>query len=288
MGEGASTLNARTEVERTTTLPNVVGMLTGRRVNARRAGHGVGADRDTGGTVELAAGHYVSSVFDIVHNFGRSTALFSSQPRMALVDRSWDDVNGGTDPYGLDDGRDKINRFVSTTDDHELVDRLTAMLSKSPKAFTYAQLSLLDDVGRTSGYASSAYRTTLTEVDRMVGQVLGTITSSPELNGHTLVILTAGAGGRGHSNEDRTVRGNYTVPLMVWGPDVVAGADLYALNPAYLDPGKLQPGYSGTQPIRNGVVANLATTALQLPRIPGSGMNPDQVFNVFVGDDPQQ
>ena len=154
MGEGASTLNARTEVERTTTLPNVVGMLTGRRVNADRGGHGVRADRDTGLTVQAAAGRYVSSTFDIVHNFGLSTALFSSQPRMALVDRSWDDVNGGTDPYGLDDGRDKINRFVSTTDDHELVDRLTAMLSTSPKALTVAQLSLLDDVGRTSGYAS--------------------------------------------------------------------------------------------------------------------------------------
>lgn len=288
MGEGASTLNARTEVERTTTLPNVVGMLTGRRVNADRGGHGVRADRDTGLTVQAAAGRYVSSTFDIVHNFGLSTALFSSQPRMALVDRSWDDVNGGLDPYGLDDGRDKINRFVSTTDDQELIDRLSAMLSTSPKALTVAQLSLLDDVGRTSGYASQAYRTTLTEVDAMVGRVLTTITSSPTLEGHTLVLLTAGAGGRGHTNEDRTVRGNYTVPFIAWGPDVVAGADLYALNPAYQDPGTLQPGYSATQPIRNGVVANLATAALQLPRIPGSTMNADQSFNVFVGPDPQQ
>ena len=33
LAEGASTLNARTAVERTTMLPNLVGMLTGRRVN---------------------------------------------------------------------------------------------------------------------------------------------------------------------------------------------------------------------------------------------------------------
>jgi len=288
MSEGASTLNARTEVERTTTLPNDVGMLTGRRVNATRGGHGVKADRDTGATVQAAAGRYVSSVFDIVHNFGRSTALFSSQPKMALVDRSWDDVNGGTDPYGLDDGRDKINRYVATADDQELVDRLTAMLSTSPKTFTYAQLSLLDDVGKANGFASPTYRTTLTEVDSMIGRVMSTIDSSPELSGHTLVLLTAGAGGRGTSNEDRTVRGNYTVPFLAWGPNVVAGADLYALNPAYQDPGKLQPGYGGTQPIRNGVVANLATAALQLPRIPGSTMNSTQSFNVFVGSDSPQ
>ena len=134
-------------------------MLTGRRVNASEGGHGVTADRDTGSTVQAASGHYVSSVFDIVHNFGLSTALFSSQPRMALVDRSWDGTNGGTDPYGVDDGRDKINQYVATADDQDLVDRLTAMLAKSPKTFTYAQLSMLDDVGRASGYASPAYRT---------------------------------------------------------------------------------------------------------------------------------
>jgi hypothetical protein len=146
--QGASTLNARTEVERTTTLPNTVGMLTGRRVKASVGGHGVKGDRDTGGTVQSTAGRYTSSVFDLVHNSGRSTALFSSSPRMGMVDRSWDGVNGGTDPYGLDDGRDKIDDFVSTTDDHELVDRLVAMLGSTPRTFTLAQLSELDDAGQ--------------------------------------------------------------------------------------------------------------------------------------------
>ena len=282
MTEGASTLNARTEVERTTTLPNVVGMLTGRRVKASMGGHGVKSDRDTGGTVALAAGHYVSSVFDITHNFGLHTALFSSAPRMALVDRSWDDVNGGTDPYGLDDGRDKIDHLVSTADDRELVDRLTTMLTRSPKAFTFAQLTMLDDAGRTHGYASPAYRTALTEVDGMVGRILSTISATPRLDGHTLVLLTAGAGGRGLTNTDHTLRGNYTVPLMAWGPGVIAGSDLYALNPAYTDPGTLQPSWTGAQPIRTGVLANLTTSALRLPRVPGSTMNAGQDFNLFV------
>jgi len=289
MSQGASTLNARTEVERTTTLPNDVGMLTGRRVNASRGGHGVTADRDTTSTVQAGAGHYVSSAFDIVHNFGRSTAVFSSQSRMAMVDRSWDGTNGGTDPYGVDDGRDKIDQYVATANDQDLVDRLTGMLAKSPKTFTYAQLSKLDDVGRSSGYASPAYRTTLTQVDAMLGRIMSTIAASPTLDGHTLVLLTAGAGGRGKSNLDRTVRGNFTVPFVAWGPSVVAGADLYDLNPAYQDPGKLQPGYgAAAQPIRNGTAANLVTAALRLPRIPGSSMNADQSFNLVVGPDTPQ
>jgi hypothetical protein len=286
--QGASTLNARTEVERTTTLPNTVGMLTGRRVKASVGGHGVKGDRDTGGTVQSTAGRYTSSVFDLVHNSGRSTALFSSSPRMGMVDRSWDGVNGGTDPYGLDDGRDKIDDFVSTTDDHELVDRLVAMLGSTPRTFTLAQLSELDDAGRTYGYGSPEYKAALADVDRMVGRILQAVDASPKLAGHTLVVLTAGAGGRQHSNADATLRGNYTVPFLVWGPGVVSGADLYDLNPDYQDPGKARPTYRGPQPIRNGMLANLATAALRLPRIPGSGMNAGQDLNVFVGGPAQQ
>jgi hypothetical protein len=288
MSEGAATLNARTEVERTTTLPNMVAMLTGRRVKARAGGHGVKFDRDNGGTVQSTAGRYVSSIFDLVHNFGRSTALFSSQPRAALVDRSWDEVNGGGDPYGLDDGRDKIDDYVATIDDHDLVDRLSATLQGTPRNFTLAQLSLLDDAGRAYGYSSHQYREALVEVDRMVGRLIQTVNASPKLAGHTLVILTAGAGGRQQSNADRTLRGNYTVPFLVWGPGVVSGADLYALNPDYQDPARTQPTYRGPQPIRNGMLANLATSALRLPRIPGSGLNAGQDLNVFVGGPAQQ
>ena len=56
IGEGASTLNARTTTERTTTLPNVVSMLTGRRVKATRGGHGIARDKARSGTVATASG----------------------------------------------------------------------------------------------------------------------------------------------------------------------------------------------------------------------------------------
>ena len=41
MAEGASTLNARTEVEQTVTLPNHTGMVTSRRMDRTQGGHGV-------------------------------------------------------------------------------------------------------------------------------------------------------------------------------------------------------------------------------------------------------
>ena len=92
MAQGASTLNARTEREMTVTLPNHTGMVTGRRIAASRGGHGVtwNDDRRRPPTVQRAAGHDVSSVFRVVHNASRGTALFASKTKFSLFERSWD------------------------------------------------------------------------------------------------------------------------------------------------------------------------------------------------------
>ena len=282
ISEGASTLNARTTTERTTTLPNVVSMLTGRRVNASRAGHGVAGTKNRSGTVQGASGKYVSSVFDLVHNFGLDTALFSSQPDLGLVRRSWDATNGGPDPYGEDNGRDKISRYVLTKQDGELIDDLTASLAAQPAAFSFVELSGLAATGRASGWQSHAFAAKVTEVDALVGRLMSTIESSPALAQSTLVILTADSGGKDRDHTKRTERRNYTVPFLVWGPGVAVGADLYALNPSLADPRRAQVGYHVAQPVRNGLVANLATDALGLPALPGSTMNRAQDFVVFA------
>ena len=73
MREGAWTFNARTEQEMTKTLPNHTGMLTGRRIDEKKGGHGIDFNSDTGTTVHKAAGHYVASVFDVVHDRGGRT-----------------------------------------------------------------------------------------------------------------------------------------------------------------------------------------------------------------------
>src|SRR6478752_1207219 len=55
LDEGAGTLNARTEYEQTVTLPNHAGMMTGRRIDAAKGGHGVTWDDDrTAMTVQKA------------------------------------------------------------------------------------------------------------------------------------------------------------------------------------------------------------------------------------------
>ncbi|MGL5808325.1 MAG: alkaline phosphatase [Nocardioides sp.] len=73
---GASTLNARTAYERTRTLPNHTGMMTGRPIDPAIGGHGVTFNADNGGgSAHTLTGGRVASVFGRVHRAGGSTAL---------------------------------------------------------------------------------------------------------------------------------------------------------------------------------------------------------------------
>jgi hypothetical protein len=106
--EGASTLNARTVREKTTTTPNHTTMLTGRRVDAKHGGHGYTENFDNVSTIHQAAGHYVTSVFDVVHDHGGSTAFFGAKSKFRLYKRTWN-THGAPDRVGRNNGRAKID-----------------------------------------------------------------------------------------------------------------------------------------------------------------------------------
>ena len=83
--EGASTMDARTEVELTVTLPNHTGMLTGRRVDPTRAAT---ASPGTSGRRRHRARRRrrgVASVFDVVHDAGGTSALFAGKEKFELL-----------------------------------------------------------------------------------------------------------------------------------------------------------------------------------------------------------
>ena len=253
---GATTLNARTEFELTDTLPNHTGMVTGRRIEAATGGHGVtwNDERLTPPTVQAAAGHDVASVFNVVHDAGGSTAFFASKAKFSLWERSWPDA---------------IDTDVIVEDNRRLTAQFVGDLTARTRSFRFLHLSAPDVAGHARGFMSPAYLTAVTATDRLVRTVMRAISSSPTLAGHTAVILTADHGGRGASHRDPVRPANYTVPFMVWGPDVARGADLYAINPSYTNPRRDRTTY-GDAPIRNGDVANLTLDLLELPAVPGS------------------
>lgn len=250
---GTTTLNARTELELTDTLPNHTGMVTGRRIEAATGGHGVtwNDDRLTPPTVQAAAGHDVSSVFNVVHDAGGSTAFFASKTKFSLWERSWPDA---------------IDTDVIVEDNKALVANFVGDLTNQTRSFRFLHLSAPDVAGHARGFMGPAYLKAVTATDRLLRTVMSTISSSPTLAGHTAIILTADHGGRGASHRAPNRPANYTIPFMVWGPGVAAGADLYSVNPTYSNPRRTHTTYADV-PIRNGDVANLALDLLELPAV---------------------
>jgi hypothetical protein len=280
MREGAYTLNARTVREQTATLPNHTAMLTGRRVDDKHGGHGYSDNLDNGSTVHRAAGHYVASVFDVVHDHGDSTALYASKMKFKLYERTWN-THGRPDSIGRNDGRAKIDRLTIDGDNTRLVAELIAELRRSPREFTFVHLSLPDRVGHAHEFMGQEYLDAVQYTDRLLGRILNTVAARPGLRRNTLVILTADHGGRGAAHYGAGRLQNYRIPFMAWGPGVAAGRDLYDLNPDYRDPGASRSSYHGEQPIRNADLANLVTDALDLPQVPGSEFDSPQTLNVF-------
>lgn len=276
---GASTMNARLAYERSTPLPNTLSLLTGRPVVKKRGGHGVKHDEDRGRTLHETAGQYVSSVFDRVHNGGRSTAVYTSRSSATIMKRSWNNKNGGTDPVGRDNGRKKLSKFVLYRDKDKLVaKRAMQDLGSRPKTFTYVELSALKRIGDATKYGGPKYAAALNRVDKQVSGIVRTVSHNAATAGHTMVVIVGGSAGAKAGNRKPA---SYTTPLVVWGPGVVAGADLYDLNPAWTNPGKAKVPYK-SNPIFTGVVANLALAVLGLAPLPGSSLNPTSSLNVFV------
>lgn len=281
MREGSYTFNARTEQELTITLPNHTGMLTGRRVDDSHGGHGVDFNTDTGSTVHKAAGEYVASVFDTVHDRGGKTALYSAKTKFALYQRTWN-TYGRTDTVGKKNhGRTKIDKVVINTDNAKLVASLNAELKSKPRTFTFLHVSLPDAAGHAHGFMGKDYLAAVQQTDKLLGTLLNTIKGNSSLRKHMLVVLTADHGGNGASHSDKTSLQNYRIPFMAWGAGVPAGKDLYRMNPTYADPGTRRTSYSGKQPIRNGDLANLVTDVLDWAPVRGSQFNKAQKLDLF-------
>ena len=269
MRQGASTLNARTAREETWTLPNHTTIVTGRRVEAARTGHGVwwNDERTDPTTVHDAAGHHVSSVFQVVGSRDRRTGLFASKEKLRLFKRSWPGA---------------IDRLVVQEDNQTLARQARLDLVKNRRALTFLHLSGPDDIGHQKGFLTAAHLAAVHEADRLLGRLVAAIEARPRLRRHVTLIVTADHGGGPDGHGDPTEPVTYRIPFVVWGAGVQAGADLYDLNTSdFRNPGTRRTRYGLKRPpIRNGDAANLATDLLGLRAVPGSQFNAEQSLDV--------
>jgi predicted AlkP superfamily pyrophosphatase or phosphodiesterase len=267
---GASTLNARTAYERTETMPNHSSLFTGRRVEDSHAHHVTFNDDEARTDIHSVADEYVTSMFDVVHDRGRRTLFFAGKEKFAFWNRSWSSTFGAPDTTGLDDGRDKITAY-RYGEASAMTDALVSSLRTRPAALSYLHVPLPDKAGHAYGFMTQPYLQAVEASAKLVNRVLTAIRRDDHLRGRTTVVLTAdhGGGGGAKSHSDPTLLRNYRIPFMVWGAGARAGTDLYRLNPERVEPGTSRPGYGSRPPIRNLDLADLVTTLLGYPPVPG-------------------
>lgn len=284
--QGAFTDNARTDYDFTETLPNHTSQLTGRGVLGP-TGHNwtENGDPPPGQTLASNKGAYVAGAFDVAHDHGLRTGLFAGKSKFSLFTASWDATNGLSDTTGPDNGRNKIDVAQTLTESSsatvELVNAFVTNMAAQPFNYAFVHLADPDVVGHAAGWnvtPGSAYCESIKSMDGLLGLILNLVDQDPDLTGRTAIVLTSDHGGLSRGHDNPYLPEDYTIPFCAWGPGVMAGLDLYTLNPmTRLDPGTDRPGYSAPiQPIRNGEAANLALHLLGLGPVPGSTINQSQ------------
>ena len=269
VGEGVSTMRAHTVADSTKTLPNQLSMITGRPAKAPAGGHGV-TKESVSGTVHAKAGRYVPTIFDVAHDNGRSTAVYTTDKRFAAALGSWSGRHGGRDAQGLDNGTDKFTVRTENAKAAKLVKQVKRRLNSAPAQLTYVHLSGPDAAGHAKGFGSAAYKKAVADADKQVGRILKAVRRNAALRGSTLVVLTSSNGGSKRTHNDASDRKNNTVPFVIWGPEtgLPAGTDLFSLNP-HLTESADQVG-NDVATVRNASLPNVVLTALRLPSVPGS------------------
>jgi predicted AlkP superfamily pyrophosphatase or phosphodiesterase len=288
--EGAWTHNARTDFDYTITLPNHTCMVTGRPVRdkaaspAALAGHLWRVNSDPGeATIHGNRHDYVASTFDVAHDNGLRTCMLASKSKFVLYDQSYDGRSGAPDTIGTDNGRDKIDLYVKSSDTSAMTSRFIDEMKANPFHYSFLHYHDTDSAGHAKTWGSPQYNEALKKIDTQLGRILELVATDERFKGKTAIILSADHGGKGIDHGFNTNPLNYTIPFYVWGPGVAAGKDLYSLNTATrADPQSGRPDYtgSGLQPIRNGDGANLALKLLGLGPVPGSVINAAQDLKV--------
>ncbi len=282
---GARTWNARTDADYAVTLPNHVCMVTGRGILGEHGHHWVGnGDPGKGETLATNRGHYVHSIFDVAHDHGHRTAMWSGKTKFVLFDVSYNEEHGPPDTVGEDNGRDKLDHshVDGSLTTEQIVESFISEMSRDPIGLAFVHFADPDTAGHRHGWGTARYRDSIIAVDDALGRILKLIGEDPRLDGRTAIIITADHGGRSKSHGHVGDLRDTMIPFLVWGPGVAKG-DLYKMNPeTRINPGpapQVPYGEPG-QPIRNGDLGNLAMHLLGLDPIPGSTINAKQDLQV--------
>ncbi len=256
--EGASTLNARTDYDYTVTLPNHACMITGYPV-VGSYGHHLTDNTLVNKTIHDFAGRHIFSIFDVLHQNNRRSAMLASKLKFHIYEHS----------FPID--------IVSLTDQDDLktLEVFQKLTDEGLPDFVFMHFAGADHVGHHKGWKIGAHSSYMNEVRNLNGYlqiVFNGIRSKAVLKDSTVIIITSDHGGEGLGHSDKNNFHDYTIPFIIWGKPVAKGVDLYRINrDRCKDPSNKRIAYGDSdQPIRNGDAANLALFVLGLPSVEGS------------------
>jgi len=282
---GAATLNAQTDFQSTATMPNHIGMLTGRPVYGDH-GHNYVKDGFFGSAIHDVSQKYISSVFDVVYRYGLRSTFFASNYNFGLFVISYTQASSMFDIPVLKKNASRFQSYYITRgQDDDTFRKFRYELIHYDSSLIFLHMAGPQMVGQSRGWdvqEGSFYLKSVIKVDRYIGEILKAIKENKHLMNSTYLIITTDHGGSQKNYVDFMNPDNYTIPFMVWGPEIARGQDLYQLNKGRRrDPGKRKvPNISMAQPVRNTDAANLVLYLLNLPSVSGSVSNVAQDLNV--------
>jgi predicted AlkP superfamily pyrophosphatase or phosphodiesterase len=286
MRTGASTLNARTDLRSSLTLPNMISILTGRPVFDGTQAHKYLSNEYTGYATHDYKDVYIESIFDVLHENNMRAAFFSAKDKMGVFIKSYtDEKYVGPSKRGSKDPARIQSYFIADKNDGATLDKFLIDLNNFDSRFIFLHLAGPDRAGHQSGWSveeGSAYMAAVQRVDSQIGEIIEAVQKRRHLRENVYLIITSDHGGDGEDHFNIYNKYNYTVPFIVWGPGVAKGADLYELNSdTRRDPKEGMVVFeSDKQPVRNSDAGNLALSLLELPSIPNSVINALQSLRV--------
>jgi len=289
--QGASTLNARSDVHDTKALPNNVSIITGRPVYDTDSAHRYVLNSYTGQAIHDIRNKYIHSFFDVLYSNNYRNAFFASKHWMGLFIKSYTAPRPPGSIFNRKKNPSRFQSFVVTEkDDAKTFEAFMIELTNFDARCIFLHFSGVEAAGRASGWdvssPESPYMKAVAQVDGYLGEILETVQKRRHLRGNVFLIVTSSHGGSPNPDAFQ-VPANFTVPFLVWGPGVARGTDLYALNPdRRRDPEEfLVPYNRDQQPIRNAEAGNLALHLLDLSPIPSSIINGLQSLRVSASGD---
>ena len=256
MQQGAFTLNARNDPDFTVTLPNHISMVTGYPVLGDEGHHYTENSMPTA-TIQEVRGKRVFSIFDVLKDNNRLSALCSSKLKFAVFEKSF-----------------PIDKVALADNDKATITNAIKIMTTMKPDFLFLHLAGPDKIGHKHGWqvtVGSSYMEQVKLVDDEIGQLWQALEKAELLNG-MLIMVTTDHGGEGLTHVDALNPRDYTIPFIIWSKEVAPGVDLYTMNLKHRkDPLTNHVLFNApVQPIRNGESANIILKYLGYGCVEGS------------------